>query len=155
MNNINEILINFCNDLINVLVFNIGSKYDVTKTIFADIKQNGLISINSAEYLDYLDKGRKRGLKRIPYLVILRWIKKKGIRSKMSQNQLAWVIQKSIYRVGIKPRNFIARTLKSINKLYIDNVETGVNELIDNIMKTFSSTVVKSNNLIIKNQKTK
>ncbi|MDF9800790.1 hypothetical protein OKW21_006053 [Catalinimonas alkaloidigena] len=84
-------------------------------------------------YYEYLSQGRKKFTKRVPYKALLEWIRRYNIRprdSKMSQNQLAWVIQRSIYLNGIRGRNFI----QAVNDTAQRTFETAIDaDLLDTI----------------------
>lgn len=54
-----------------------------------------------ADYLEYVDKGRKPGSKPPPIKPIKKWVKQKGIEPKA-----AYAIAKKIGKYGIKPTNF-------------------------------------------------
>ncbi|GAB2542334.1 hypothetical protein [Rufibacter soli] len=73
-------------------------------------------------YAEYLDKGRysvkeKPAIKKVPLSVLLAWISKRRLRGRVrkgkgkgrfiSNNQLAFMIQNSIYKNGIRGRHFI------------------------------------------------
>tara|TARA_R110000868_G_scaffold408585_5_gene691971 strand:- start:2172 stop:2624 length:453 start_codon:yes stop_codon:yes gene_type:complete len=62
------------------------------------------------DYLEYIDSGRKPGAKKIPIKDLIRWLKKTGI-SKTNKGakliNLAFIIQKSIYKKGIKSKNIL------------------------------------------------
>jgi len=54
-----------------------------------------------ADYLEYVDKGRRPGSKPPPIKPIKKWVKQKGIEPKA-----AYAIAKKIGKYGIKPTNF-------------------------------------------------
>jgi len=54
-----------------------------------------------ADYLEYVDKGRRPGSKPPPIKPIKKWVKQKGIEPKA-----AYAITKKIGKYGIKPTNF-------------------------------------------------
>ena len=71
-----------------------------------------LIYITSDKYLDQIDKGRKKGT--FPNVTqISKWAKRKGINF-ASEEQVGYVIARSISEKGIKPTNVIDKTIKSV-----------------------------------------
>jgi hypothetical protein len=70
---------------------------DMTWTLYAN------------HYYKYLDTGRKPLITKVPFGPLLAWVKRKGIDKKfgLSANATAWKIRESIYKKGIKPRNYV------------------------------------------------
>ena len=59
-------------------------------------------------YWQFVEKGRRLGLRKIPIRVILNWIRRKGLKAPgKTRNELAFAIQTSIYQNGIAPRPFV------------------------------------------------
>jgi adenosine deaminase len=74
------------------------------------------------DYYEALSKGRKPGTRKIPIQDLISWIRKKNIRSNNKYtdiNRLAFVIQNSIYKQGIKGKNFI----KAVEDSVLDTAE--------------------------------
>lgn len=95
---------------IQLLLINLGidEKSNVVKTIeVLNTDKNGL-SVYVQDYLKFIISGRKKFARKIPLAVIIRIIKRskgtQGITRKkgISINKLAFMIQESIYRNGIK-----------------------------------------------------
>ena len=60
------------------------------------------------DYYEDISNGRRPNARKIPLYPIIQWIKKNDIVSpKYSTNQLAFVIQNSIYKNGIRGKNFM------------------------------------------------
>jgi hypothetical protein len=91
-------------------------------------------------YYRYVSKGRRPKMKKIPITALITWIKKKRITpTKYSTNQLAFALQNSIYRNGIRGKNFI----ELVEETVLDKVETEVaNDLelyiADSLFTTFT-----------------
>jgi hypothetical protein len=66
------------------------------------------IAIQSEDYLEYIDKGRKRGTYP-PIKEIAQWAKLKGIGE-----NAAFPIAKNIYKFGIKPTNVLDKAEKNV-----------------------------------------
>jgi hypothetical protein len=93
---------------------------------FEGFSVNSSLELYALDYLEYLDRGRPKFTTPVPIDALLVWIRKKRIgqpgrsasgrfqprRSqstgrRMSANQLAYAIQTSIYRNGIRGRHFL------------------------------------------------
>jgi len=81
------------------------------KSIKALVNDEGF-EVDSFEYLDYLDKGvdgtentygskYSYGLKKPPIKSLREWSNKRGLN--------VWAVQNSLYKKGLKPRNFISK----------------------------------------------
>lgn len=68
-------------------------------------------------YGRYVISGRRKFVKKVPISALLGWIKKNNIQPRnrggkaISQNSLAWAIQISIYKNGIRGRDFLTPAL--------------------------------------------
>jgi len=69
---------------------------------------NNAFELWALQYFDWVDKGRRPRIKRIPVEQIIKWMKKENIRPYRGQtyNQAAFHITNAIYKVGIKSRNY-------------------------------------------------
>lgn len=102
-----------------------------------EIKQIGeqlQILINGEDYINAIDKGRKRG-KFPPVDKITEWCSIKGI-----PKSAAWAIATNIYKFGIKPTNVIAEAQQKFmqqEQSYLDTAFVDViNEEIKNMFDT-------------------
>lgn len=116
---------------------------DLVKSVsYEVIKRANDISINiiANKSLDYVDGGRRKG-SMPPVENITKWVKDKGITrfDDMTDEQMGWVIAKSIKEKGIAPTRVIERTLNQT----IDNLRTIIGtayrdevvELLNNSLK--------------------
>jgi hypothetical protein len=173
MLNVDDIIKNFATDLLNVILFQLEQPYTsasgkrfkglnnssaLYNSMIVSYDSTPTIKIESLDYLKYLDGGRRAGARKIPVQVILKWIKRKKIRPRnakgqfksMTLNQLAFVIQRSIYNIGIRPRNILKKSFQEIDKLYKDNVESGIQEIIDSLFININDEVGKTSAAIFK-----
>jgi len=173
MLNVDDIIKNFATDLLNVILFQLEQPYTsasgkrfkglnnssaLYNSMIVTYDSTPTIKIESLDYLKYLDGGRRAGARKIPVQVILKWIKRKKIRPRnakgqfksMTLNQLAFVIQRSIYNIGIRPRNILKKSFQEIDKLYKDNVESGIQEIIDSLFININDEVGKTSAAIFK-----
>lgn len=98
---------------------------------FSGFVQGSGIEILANYYADYLDRGRKPRARKIPINILITWVKKKKLQFRnkkngkfISQNSTAFIIQNSIYKKGIKGRNFIQPAITAGEQkmeLYLDN----------------------------------
>lgn len=94
------------------------------------------LELYALDYLEYLDRGRPKFAKKVPLDALLKWMRKRRIfnRSRSGQfknaNQLAFILQNSIYRNGIRGRHFLAPAFSEGQQLldiYLNN------DLLDSI----------------------
>jgi hypothetical protein len=171
--NLNDVAKAFATDLLNIVLFQLEQPYtsqsgkrfkglDKSSALYKSVQVSydatPIFKIGSLDYLQYLDGGRRAGARKIPVQIILKWIKKKKIRPRnakgqfksMTLNQLAFVIQRSIFNIGIRPRNILKKSFQEIDKLYKDNVESGIQEIIDSLFKNINDEVGKTSAAILK-----
>lgn len=95
-----------------------------TKVITSD---NAIIQTFFNHYIIYVEKGRKKGAKRIPIDVLRDWALKKGIPT---DNNTLYAIQTAIVRDGIKGRPILATLENNIEELfekqYFDELFTAI-----------------------------
>jgi hypothetical protein len=119
-------------DLIKSLDYDVGFKdRDIKSGRFKPIR----LTLFANDYLQWLDKGRKPGTKKIPIDALIKFIKKRKLQQKfrrmskrgrgqfMTLNQIAFLLQSSIYKKGIAPRNVLIPALEEGEKvlqMYID-----------------------------------
>ncbi|CAB4154506.1 hypothetical protein UFOVP648_11 [uncultured Caudovirales phage] len=173
MLNVDEVIKNFATDLLNVILVQLEQPYTsqsgkrfkgldsssaLYNSMMVSYDSTPTIKVEGLDYLKYFDAGRRAGARKIPVQVILKWIKKKKIRPRnakgqfksMTLNQLAFVIQRSIYNIGIRPRNVMKRSFEQIDKLYKDNVESGIQEIIDSLFININDEVGKTSAALFK-----
>lgn len=164
---LDRILQDFATDLYHAIIFQLEQPYiaangktykglNQTSALVNSVKvfvdADAGIEVIANDYFINIDKGRRPRVKRVPFNIIFKWIKEKGIipRSSngqfksMTRNQLAWVIQKSIYKNGIRARNIIDKVLLDIYHLYKDNLEVNIDKLIDQLIINFNNDVIKT-----------
>jgi hypothetical protein len=152
---INSILKDFATELLNTMLYLMQQKYtsasgkqfrglDKNSNLFNSLSvivtEKDIFVESSTDYFQFFDAGRLPFKRKIPITVILKWLKKRRIynRNKLGQfkgslNSLAFAIQRSIFKIGIRPRNVIRNTFKLVDQLYKDKVETGIDNILDNI----------------------
>ncbi len=74
------------------------------------------IEILGADYLKYVDKGRRPGATPPPVSKILPWVKSKKLKFGKSDLQTAFIVARSIGKKGIKPTNVINKAKLTTRK---------------------------------------
>lgn len=83
-------------------------------------------AILANEYIDYVDRGRSAGAKRVPLDKLIDWINHYGLGGGLDsrgKQKLAFNIQRSIYINGIQARPFLDDYRKEA-ELYVNDVLT-------------------------------
>jgi len=115
------------------------SNSELVKSIEAKYTENS-IEIWAYEYAIYIDSGRKAGARRVPLWALVDWIKRYNIGDgKISVNNLAFLIQRSIFENGIKPRpyldQFTTNALELITAELADEFETKLIRTFEDLKK--------------------
>ena len=77
------------------------------------------ISIQMADYGQYVQSGRQKGVRGVPIDALLKWMKERNIRSRdLTDRQLAFAIQRNIKKFGIRPSNWFD---VAIDKMFEDS----------------------------------
>lgn len=80
-------------------------------------------------YYDYVDKGRRARVTKVPIAALVNWISKKRIKGRnakgrfITNNQLAFAIQTSIFKQGIKGKLFdvyVDQTIDEVTDVILD-----------------------------------
>ncbi len=110
---------------------------DLSKVTIATIVQSGVdknsnlaksikyvtikegINMEAAYYYPYVSGGRRVGIKKVPINALIEYCKRYGIQPRAGQtlNQLAFAIQTSIYKAGIKAKNFDDKVANAAGEL--------------------------------------
>lgn len=103
---------------------------DLTNSVDWDYGRNQMLMYVN-DYYYYVSTGRKPRIKKIPINALISFIKKNNITStKYSTNELAWAMQNSIYKAGIKGKNFIQVVEKSVT----DFVEIRLADFLEEVI---------------------
>ena len=81
-----------------------------------------------ADYFKYVNEGRRPERKKVPISVLLQWIKIRGVRFRNERGRfkkgtnlnMAFAIQKNIFKYGIKPANIYDKGLDGIEDYFVD-----------------------------------
>lgn len=128
LKNFKKYPIDYDSKLLKSFAFNVGfQERDLTTGQFKPIT----LELYAADYAEFVDRGRKALTKKVPIAALISFVKKRNLQQKFrtskgrfkSINQIAFMIQTSIYKKGITGRNFIFAGLEAGDKelnLYLD-----------------------------------
>lgn len=85
----------------------------IFKEMYAKASGNIVIQLLLNDYVQYIESGRKAGSKFPPIQPIVQWAKKRGIPT---DNSTIFLIRRAIAEDGIRPRPFMYKVLKTIDK---------------------------------------
>lgn len=104
------------------------------KSVSYDITNNK-VQINIPEYTKYIESGRKRRAKKVPISIILKQLKRKNVTP---SNSLAFAIQNSIYKKGIRARPFIDRAVKEAQNAITVDIQDYMDATIQDVLNKFN-----------------
>lgn len=119
-----------------------GTLYNSVEARVTERKDNTVISIFMEDYFVWVQSGRLPGKKGVPIDAIEEWIKNRGLLGRdkkgrfIKRRSFAFAIQKNIKKFGIRPSNFLDRSLDKIenDQRIIDELgEQGYEELINKL----------------------
>lgn len=103
---------------------------DLTNSVDWDYGRDQMLMYVN-DYYENVSKGRKPYARKIPLTALIRFIKKNNINhATMSTTQLAFAMQTSIYKAGIKGKNFIEVVEKSVG----DFVEIRLADFLEDLV---------------------
>jgi hypothetical protein len=101
------------------------------KSVSYEIKDTQITLIMN-NYYEFIDKGRRPLITRVPTSVLLKWLKRKGMDT---DNKTVYAIQTSIYQQGIKPRPFLQKTFDRIDTELSSELALDFSSVIDQQIK--------------------
>jgi L-aminopeptidase/D-esterase-like protein len=93
---------------------------DVIESIEWKFDGDNIFTLIANDYFEWIVTGRRPRAKKVPIEALLKWIKKNNLipKGKMTVNALAFAIQNSIYKSGIKAKPFeVPATLEAMDIL--------------------------------------
>lgn len=102
-----------------------------------DTDDGGFVKVSVPGYGKYVDEGRRPGAKMPPIEKagqgILPWVRVKKIRTpRLTTEQLAWAIAKSIAKKGIRPKPFIQNSIDFVLNNFTDQLDQAGKEDLNN-----------------------
>ena len=109
----------------------IDKRSKLIKSIDWEWKNNAFVLL-ADDYWIYASEGRRPRARKVPITDLLSWIKRYGIRPRAGQtiNQLAFSIQESIYKTGIKKKAYADPVVELSTDLIAENTAEGLSEII-------------------------
>lgn len=94
--------------------------------------KNDAFVLMAYDYFYYVSTGRRPLARKVPVEDLIKWIKDKGIRPRAGQtiNQLAFAIQSSIYKVGIKAKNYLNPVVEVTSDIVAEDLAIDLAEQI-------------------------
>lgn len=98
---------------------------------FTDNNRSDSLFMMVNDYYKYVSTGRKPNVKKIPIYSLIQFIKRNNIRStRYSTNQLAFAMQRTIYKNGIRGKNFIQQVQDNVTDIVELRVADHLEELV-------------------------
>lgn len=91
------------------------------------------------DYLQWVELGRRAGVRKVPIRALIDWIVRYNISSpNMTTNQLAYAIQTNIYKYGIEPRPMLDMMAETMTEILVDRAGKELEKSIaDEFIKAF------------------
>lgn len=90
-----------------------------------------VIQFIANDYLEYVDRGRRSGVRKVPINALLDWIRRYNITApNKTPNQLAFAIQTNIYKNGIEPKPVLDKMRNSMINTIADGMAEELEESI-------------------------
>jgi len=125
---------------------------ELIKTIEVVVKEKVssiIIEESHVFYGEFVDKGRKKGVKRVPIDALEAWIKQRRFSVAVDNIRgTAFAIQTNIFKFGIKPTNWIdetvsrtdAKVVQMVDKVASEQLEIVIDEIFKETDKRFRTT---------------
>ena len=116
----------------------VESNSDLVKSVDYKDEGDGAFTLLVNDYYEFVSKGRKPRARKVPISALIDFIKQNRIRPNRGQsiNQLAYAIQTSIFKSGIKPKKFVDDVDETAFDVYeeriMDILEVGVVDAMAN-----------------------
>jgi hypothetical protein len=95
------------------------------------VYKNDLFILLANDYFQAVAYGRPKHARLVPAEDLIKWMKKKGIAPRNgTYNSVAYLIQQSIYRNGIKARNFNQPIIDTTTDIISEDLATTLSEEI-------------------------
>lgn len=103
-----------------------------------------VITESHEDYMTFVDRGRKKGGKKVPIAAIEQWLKVKNFS--WAANNIrgaAFAVQTNIFKFGIKPSRWLSETLDEEQNKIITDVTNAVVEQVDIIIENTIRNAIK------------
>lgn len=99
--------------------------------------QNGTFVMLANDYYEYVSTGRRPRARKVPIIPLLDWIKRKRLKGRsrtsgrfITNNSLAFAIQNSIYKHGIKGKKYIDEVEEVVADISEIRMADGLEDLL-------------------------
>jgi hypothetical protein len=134
-----------------------GTLYDsIQGSVEIDADGNPVAVLSYADYFKYVNKGRKKEVKKVPIPSLLEWIKIRGIRGVkrgkgkgaggITNLSLAFAIRESIYKYGIRKTNIYTKGVEDLEEIFSNFPNNLPDSLRDEGAELFRSIAEDINN---------
>lgn len=103
-----------------------------------DVKvTNDRLELFLADYWRYLEDGRRPLSRKVPIDALLKWVKRAGLTLTPGQSNisLAYAVQQSIYKRGLKPRPFFQKAVDDVESLIDSSITALLSDAFDEAAK--------------------
>lgn len=115
---------------------------DLVKSVEYEEGKEGTFTLLVNDYLQYVSSGRRPKARKIPIQSLIKFIKDNNIRPRAGQsiNQLAFAIQTSIFKSGIKGKNNIDKLEQTAFDVYEENIMNALEvNVLDAMVNAFKN----------------
>ena len=143
LNTVQKALIDELTKAVKIVMVKRGieTNSNLIKSVDWEWKNNAFVMLAN-DYFTYASEGRRPRARKVPIDDLLPWIKKYRIRPRKGQtiNELAFAIQTSIYKNGIKKKGYLDPVEVVSVDLISEGTAEGLSEIIaENIAKAISN----------------
>lgn len=125
-----------------VLSFYKLQRSDLYKSI-EFVYKNDVFVLLANDYFQAVAEGRRRHARLVPVEDLIKWMKKKGIAPRNgTYNTVAYLIQQSIYRNGIKARPFVNPIIDTTTDIISEDLATTLSEEIAEVIAQDLTTTI-------------
>jgi hypothetical protein len=125
-----------------VLAFYKLQRSDLYKSI-EFVYKNDVFVLLANDYFQAVAEGRRRHARLVPVEDLIKWMKKKGIAPRNgTYNTVAYLIQQSIYRNGIKARPFVNPIIDTTTDIISEDLATTLSEEIAEVIAQDLTTTI-------------
>lgn len=104
-----------------------------------------VITESHEDYMTFVDRGRKKGGKRVPIAAIEQWLKIKNFSwAAANIRGSAFAVQTNIFKFGIKPSRWLTKTLSETEPKIVTDITFAVNREIDITIDNMITSAIKS-----------
>lgn len=112
-----------------------GELLNSVSYVVQDIMNGVSLTEKHIFYGDFVERGRRKGGKKVPIEALERWIEKKNFSYGITKRSLAFAIQTNIHKFGIKPSKWLTNTVNNKRQEIFDMLNFAVKDNFTVIIK--------------------